>query len=211
MLRIRPRRAGDAADVADVDADVAPADDPLALGLDGVREQLLELTPALRLVREEADADPILSRRRQGLREHAPEERVRQLQQDAGTVARIGIGAGSPAVLEIPERDDRAPDRLVAGDRVEAGDECDTTGIVLVRRVVEANGTGRSQVASSSSVFGVDTPRKIRTPKPELAQRRTSPRPFASKTKATAGPPEGQPSATATCIFEVMLLYIWKR
>jgi hypothetical protein len=63
-------------------------------------------------------------------------------------------------VLEVPERDDRAPDRLVARDRVEARDERDTTGVVLVRRVVEANGTGRSQVASSSSVFGVDTPRK---------------------------------------------------
>ena len=52
---------------------------------------------------------------------------------------RAGVGALGAAVLEVAERGQRAHDRLVAGDAVEAGDERDATGVVLVGRVVEAD------------------------------------------------------------------------
>jgi hypothetical protein len=63
---------------------------------------------------------------------------MRYLQENPGSVARLGIRAGGPAVLEVGERREGAPDRLVASDAVEAGDERDAAGVVLVHRVVEA-------------------------------------------------------------------------
>jgi len=42
-----------------VHLDVAPADDALSLGFDGVLEQLLELTAPRPVVRHEADGDPV--------------------------------------------------------------------------------------------------------------------------------------------------------
>ena len=50
------------------------------------------------------------------------------------------VGALGAAVLEVGERGQRAHDRLVARDAVEARDERDAAGIVLVGRVVEADG-----------------------------------------------------------------------
>ena len=54
-------------------------------------------------------------------------------------VARERVGALGAAVLEVAERGQRADDRLVAGSPVEAGDERDAAGVVLVGRVVEAD------------------------------------------------------------------------
>ena len=138
MLRVRPRGAGDASDVLGVDVDVAPAHDTLALGLDRVDEELLELTAALVVVGQEAHRDSVLARGRQRLGDHAPKERVRHLQEDPGAVARVAVGARRAAVLEVLERDDRAPDGLVLRHSVQPRYERDSAGVVLVGRVVEA-------------------------------------------------------------------------
>ena len=53
---------------------------------------------------------------------------------------RGGVGALGAAVLEVRERRRRAHERLVARDAVEARDEGDAARVVLVRRVVEADG-----------------------------------------------------------------------
>ncbi len=98
----RGRRRGAARELR-VDRDVAPADDALALVLDDRREQLLELVPALGLVREEAHRDAVAARRGQLLRDDGAEERVGDLHQDAGAVAGARIGARGAAMLEVGE------------------------------------------------------------------------------------------------------------
>ena len=73
----------------------------------------------------------------------AAEERVRDLDEDPGAVARVRVGAGRAAVLEVRERDERPLDRLVARHPVQARDEGDAAGVVLERGVVQTGWTVR--------------------------------------------------------------------
>ena len=68
----------------------------------------------------------------------AGEEFMRDLQENSGAVARLGVRARGAAVLEVREGGQRPPDGLVARLRVEPRDERDPAGVVLVGRVVEA-------------------------------------------------------------------------
>ena len=97
----------------DVDRDVAPAEQLLPLGQNGCLEQLLELDAATRVLRQEADGDAVGPGLRQ--RQLGREQVVRDADQEAGAVARVGIRAGGAAVLEVLERVERAADRLVRG------------------------------------------------------------------------------------------------
>ena len=124
-----------------VDRDVPPRDDALPLGLDGLVQEPLELRGARCFARKEADRDPVRPQRRQRRPDLGAEERVRQLQRHPRAVARTGVRSLGPAVLEVGERRRGPHERLVARDPVEAGDERDAAGVVLVRRVVEADGS----------------------------------------------------------------------
>ena len=126
-------------DVTVVDRDVSPGEDALALGLDGVDQELLELDPASVVLREEADADAVLARRRQLIADERPDEPVRHLQQDPGAVAGLRIRSGSSAVLQVRERSQPAHHRLVRRHAVQARDEGDAAGVVLEGRVVQAD------------------------------------------------------------------------
>ncbi len=66
------------------------------------------------------------------------QERVRDLDQDAGAVARVGLGARGTAVLEVAQRGERLRHDVVAGDAGQGRDERHATRIVLVAGVVEA-------------------------------------------------------------------------
>ena len=85
---------------------------------------------------QEGDADGV----RAGLGElesgHLAEEGVRDLEQDAGAVARVGLGAGGAAVFEVAQYGQRLLDQLMAGHTGEGGHEPDATGVVLVTGVV---------------------------------------------------------------------------
>src|SRR5947209_6769920 len=95
---------------------VAPPDDPLALGLDRLLDQLLERSAALALGGQEAHADRVAARRRElDSGRGRPEEPVRDLDEDAGAVARVGIGALGSAVLEVLERGQALFDHGMAG------------------------------------------------------------------------------------------------
>ena len=50
-----------------------------------------------------------------------------------------GVGAGGASVLEVGERGRGPHDRLVTRDAVQARDERHAAGVVLVRRIVEAD------------------------------------------------------------------------
>jgi hypothetical protein len=62
---------------------------------------------------------------------------VRQLDEDPGSVAGLGVGARGAAVLEVRERAQGPADGLVRGAGIQPGDEGHPAGVVLVRRVVE--------------------------------------------------------------------------
>ena len=126
------------ADEGPVDRHVAPADEALALLLDEADEMLLELAAPSRVDRKEAHRDAVASGLRQRLVENGAEERVGQLEQDAGAVSRVRIGTRCAPVLQVLERLQRAFDRLVLRGRVEPRDERDTARIVLVVGGVEA-------------------------------------------------------------------------
>ncbi len=143
LLDVGREPVGGDADVVLLDRDVAPADDPLALGLDRIGEQPLELVAALLLLREEADGDAVLPGGRQLRADDAAQQLVWQLQEDPGAVARVRIGARRAAVLEVLEGGDRPPDRLVGGLAAQPRDERDAAGVMLVCGVVQTDRLGR--------------------------------------------------------------------
>ena len=137
----RLRRACRLARVAIVGGDVAPPDHTLALFLDGLLDQLLELDTALVLCGQEHDADRVAPGRRQlDPGGDATEKRVRDLQQDARAVTGVRVGPGGTAVLEIAESLQTLLDDCVRRLAPELGDQRDTTGVVFVGWVVEASG-----------------------------------------------------------------------
>jgi hypothetical protein len=66
------------------------------------------------------------------------QERIGELDQDSRAVARVRVGPFGAAVLEVLERPQGAGDDLVRGGGPQPRYECDTAGIVLVARVVQA-------------------------------------------------------------------------
>ncbi len=137
----RGHLGGHAARVLELDGHVAPAEEPLPLVDNDPLDERLELGTARVVVRKEERADPVPARLRQAV-QLGGEERVRDLQEDPGSVARVGVRAGGAAMLEIRERGERADDRCMARPAVETRDEGDTAGVVLVGRVVEADPLG---------------------------------------------------------------------
>jgi hypothetical protein len=89
-------------------------------------------------VGDEGEADGVGSLGGQREGDLLAQERVRDLDQDAGAVARVGLRAGGPAVLEVPECGQCLVDDLVARLAGEGGDEGDTAGVPFGTRVIEA-------------------------------------------------------------------------
>ncbi len=126
-----------------VDRHVAPPQPPLALRLDRLLDQQLELGTALGLGRQEADADPVAPGSGQlDAGGGGPEEGVRDLEQQARAVARIRVRALGAAMFEVLERVERLLDDGVGRLAPELGDERDAAGVVLICGVVEASGRG---------------------------------------------------------------------
>jgi hypothetical protein len=63
---------------------------------------------------------------------------VRDLQQDAGTVARAGVGRDRAAMGEIYEELERLLDDVAGTNAVDVSDEADSACVVLVSRVVQS-------------------------------------------------------------------------
>ncbi len=134
-------RARDTTDVGAVDGHVAPADRHLPLLVRDPHEQLLADQLLGRIARQEAHRDRVVAGRRQLgvdlLARPAPQERVRQLQQQARAVARLGIGAGRATVLHLAQHLETVLDDRVVGLARDAHDEAETTRGVVVSRVVQ--------------------------------------------------------------------------
>ena len=87
---------------------------------------------------QEADGDAVAAALGQLEVHAAAQQRVGHLHEHPGAVARGRIGAGGAAVLEVGDHGDAALNHLVGGPAVQARDERDATGVVLVAGVVEA-------------------------------------------------------------------------
>jgi hypothetical protein len=123
-----------------VGRDLAPAEDLQALALDDLLDGVgCALRVGLAL-RQERDAGGVRAFRGQREVDHGAEELVRDLEEDAGAVTRVGFGARGTTVLEVHQRGDRLLDDVPAAAALHVHDERDTTGIVLVRRVIQPLG-----------------------------------------------------------------------
>jgi hypothetical protein len=69
----------------------------------------------------------------------ASEKRIRQLNQDAGAVARERIATARAAVDEIEQNVDSLFDDAVTLSAGNVGNEADATGVVLVTGIVESS------------------------------------------------------------------------
>ncbi len=124
---------------------LAPSDDAQPLlagevGHRGARGGLLRV-----VVGEEAQAHGVLPRRRQfdpGLGLDGAEEGVGDLQEDAGAVTAVDLGADGAAVVEVAQGGERLLHHLVRGAGVQVRHEGDAAGVLLRRRVVQALGLG---------------------------------------------------------------------
>ncbi len=136
--------AGDGAQRRLVHRHRSPAEQALPGAEDLVLEDLLAARPIRRVARQEHAADAVFSRlgQLQACGHLGRQELVRDLEQNAGAVARLRIAAGRPAVLEVQQDADPALDDIVRAHAPQVGDEAHTAGVVLEARVVEAAGAG---------------------------------------------------------------------
>ena len=130
------------ADVVLVDRHVAPAEHALALGLDRALEQRLELGAAPVVLGQEADADAVAARAAAGR-----ESDARPRSSSSGSWSRIpapspvfGSAPAAPRCSRFSSATIARCDGLVRRHAVEARDEGDAAGVVLVAGVVEADG-----------------------------------------------------------------------
>ena len=95
------------------DRDVAPAEHALALLLHPALQRGDRLRARFLVAREKADRDPVAPLVGQLEAGDLPQEVVGQLDQDAGAVAGVRVGALGAPVLEVLERPQRSRDHLV--------------------------------------------------------------------------------------------------
>ena len=134
-----------AADVCGLDRHVAPAEQHLPFGGDRLLDELLQRPARLACLRQEARSDPVRAGGRQPVAEDGAEERVRDLDEDAGAVARVRVRALRAAVLEVRERGQRLGHRLAARLAAQARDEGDAARVVLERGVVQPGAASRCE------------------------------------------------------------------
>ncbi len=135
--------AGNAADGVAIDGGIAPAEDGEAFVADDAFEDAFTGEALVRFDGKEGHADAILAFGGEGEAERgafAGEEFVRDLDEDAGAIAGLGIAAAGAAMGQVDEDLDAFGDNVVGFMAFDAGDETDTAGVMFVSGVVEALG-----------------------------------------------------------------------
>jgi len=137
------RGAGQRTERGVVGGDRAPAENRQALLGDDLLDARGGLVGSLVALRQERDTGGVRARGGQLEVDDGTQEAIRHLEQDAGAVTRVGLGARGAAVLEVDQRGDRLLDDVPTTTTVHVDDERDATRVVLVRRVVEPLGPGK--------------------------------------------------------------------
>jgi hypothetical protein len=163
QVRQHVARAGTA--VGQVVGHVAPAQDRQAfqrgdpLGRGHGRGALRRVT------RQEHHPGRVAAGLRQAERAFGAKQLIRDLRQDAGPVAGVGIAALGAAVIQVPQYGQRLGHDLVTAASGQVRDKAHATGVVLVAAVVKPLGCGESsrchqnscRPPSTDPAFGVGT------------------------------------------------------
>ena len=99
------------------------------------------MQPLVPLHRQEHHPDTVLAgvgQREAALRAGAGEELVRNLDQNAGAVARLRVAAAGSAVRQVQQNLDALQDDVVRLLALDAGHEADAAGVALMARIVQA-------------------------------------------------------------------------
>ena len=140
LFEARLDRDGRCADDAIVGRNEAPAEHPLPFFDDDRLKEALDLRACRLAVREKYEPRPVGAGRRQGdaeRRRDFAQEAIGHLDEDAGAVPRRRFAAARAAVQQVDEDAQPLLDDRVRASALDVGDEPDTAGIVLVRRVVQ--------------------------------------------------------------------------
>jgi len=141
LLDVRLRVARQAADRVGIDWGVAPAEDGEALFANDTLDDAFTLEALGALNRQEDHADAVLASLGQGEAEFCAftsEELVRDLDENAGTVAGVGVAAAGAAMGEVDEDLDPLLDDVVGFFAFDVGYETETAGIAFAIGVIEA-------------------------------------------------------------------------
>jgi len=134
--QVGQRLAGALAAGGLLDRDIAPAEDRQPLVGGQVGDPRAGRGAFIGIVGQEGHADGIVARCWQAETDDLPEERVRQLGQDAGTVTGVRIRAGRAPVLQIAEHAQRARYHVVAAPSGQVGDKTNAAGVMFETAVV---------------------------------------------------------------------------
>jgi hypothetical protein len=164
----RHRRDDAGAEPGHVGRHLAPADKALALGGDPVLDMGGGDAARLLFPRQKAHRNRVMPGRRQvepGIFRPLPEQRIGDLDQDAGAVADERIGADGAAMVEIDEDFEAAADQIVRLPALDVDDKADAARIVLVPRIVQALLFGHihRQCSPPSGILSVNAPHSAQT------------------------------------------------
>ena len=123
-----------------VDRHVAPAEQTTSVSVDRRLDRVLRRAARVFVGRQEDHADAVLSRVGKpdpGEAARRAQKRVRELQEDAGTVARLGVTTARASMAQVDEQLEAVTDDAVRPLAVKVRDEPDAAGRVLVRGIVE--------------------------------------------------------------------------
>ena len=123
-----------------IDRHVAPAQKHLALGYRRLLDDLLDDMAGFGVARHEQDADRVVARAGQlepALLRPGDEEIVRDLDEHAAAIARLGVGAGRAAMVEVEEDLQAHRDEIVRLAIMHVRHETHAAGIMLLGRIVE--------------------------------------------------------------------------
>ena len=156
MLHDRLDRLHAFAKAGIVDGHVAPAQHGQAFGRNGLFDDLARLSASRGLARHEELADCVMARPRQveaELGAFGGEEPVRDLGQDAATVAERGVRPHRAAMVEVDQDLQALFENVVRLAILHVGDKTDAAGIMLPGRIVEALGGRRQRIATDMGIL----------------------------------------------------------
>ena len=137
---------GAASEAGGIHRDAAPTEDGEALvGGDGL-DRGLGLLGVTSVAGQEADTHRVGTRCRQFEAGHRAQEPIGHLDEDARTVAGVGLGTRGAAVLHVAQGTDAELHDVVAAHTLHVGDERHPARVVLETGVVQALGRGQIRV-----------------------------------------------------------------
>ena len=144
---------GDIADDGRVYGNVAPAEEPLPLLLDGAHDDRLARLALGAVLRQKHDAGRVAAGLRKvdpQFRRFAAQEVVRHLEQHPGAVAGFGVATRRAAVREVGQHLEPVPNDLVGLHAADVRHDAYSTGAVLELGTVQPEGLAFPNVCHRS-------------------------------------------------------------